>query len=465
MKNFVLFFTCMFASIFVYSQCTFERIYERNLAEYSHSIKQTMDGGYIIAGTTSIIGSSPTGVYLLKTNSCGDTLWSRIISKHYQDAGVDVLQLIDSGYIILAYATINTNNWDVFLIRTNQDGDTLWTKTIGDTINEFGNSFARTYDGGYIIAGQVSSVQGHSDIILFRTDSIGNLLWTKNYGNGSDDNIAYSVAQTFDSSFVITGRKYILYQPTQVFILKTNNHGDTIWAKCLSDTTKSSCGYSIMQTADSGLIVIGDCVNDIYLIKTNVDGDSLWSKKYGGSAYETGCAVSQTDDGGYILAGNTLSFGAGAMDYYIIKIDSAGNELWSETYGGSSDDECHSVMQIQDGGFVVSGHKQISNCNWDIYVVKTDKSGHVETSGNWEINENLELNIIPNPASSNISLQFSGRFGLTKKLEIFDCYGQLQLTKTGSFYDIDISSLTSGLYLIVLTNLDNERLTSKLIKE
>ncbi len=465
MKKAFLFFTCMLVCFFAQSQCTFERVYARNQTELSHSIKQTIDGGYIIAGTTSSYGASHSGVYLLKINSCGDTLWNRVICKHYQDGGIEVMQLADSGYIILASTTINPNNCDVSLIRTNQYGDTLWMKTLGDTINEYGNSIARTYDGGYIIAGQASSVQGHSNIILFKTDSCGNLMWTKNYGNSSIDLLAYSVAQTFDSGFVITGRKDILYHPSQIYILKTNYYGDTLWVKCISDSTKGSSGYSIKQTADSGFIVIGDCVNDIYLIKTTVDGDTLWSKTFGGSDVDLGRAVSQTDDGGYILAGVTLSYGAGGTDYYIIKTNDAGNELWSGTYGGSNDDECYSIMQAKDGGFVVSGHKHISNCNWDLYIVKTDKDGHVETSGNFKISETPQLNIFPNPASANINIQFSERFGFIKTLEIFDCFGQLQLTKTDSFNDMDISSFSNGLYLMVITNFNNDRLTNKLIKE
>ncbi len=144
-------------------------------------------------------------------------------------------------------------------------------------------------------------------------------------------------------------------------------------------------GRCVRQTNDGGYIftgyaeVLGAGIQDVYLVKTNADGDTLWTKTYGGSQYDDGFCVEQTNDEGYIIAGYTSSFGAGAEDIYLIKTNAMGDTLWTKTYGGTNNDRAASVVQTVDGGYIIAGETiSYGAANHDVYVIKTNAVGDIE---------------------------------------------------------------------------------------
>jgi len=314
-----------------------------------------------------------------------DTLWTRIYGGSDDDEGHSVQQTTDGGFIIAGYTySYGAGHGDVYLIRTDVNGDTLWTRTYGgDSDDDLGYSVQQTTDGGFIIAGETYSYgAGHDDVYLIRTDENGDTLWTKTYG-GSDYDGGYSVQQTTDGGFIIAG-----YTDSygagydDVYLIRTDENGDTLWTKTYGGDY-SDGGSSVQQTTDSGFIIAGYTFSygagggDVYLIRTDVNGDTLWTKTYGGSDYDYSESVQQTTDGGFIIAGETYSYGTGKNDVYLIKIDSMGDVLWTRTYGGDSSDLGYSVQQTTDSGFIIAGYTYSYGVGGgDVYLIRTDENGN-----------------------------------------------------------------------------------------
>jgi hypothetical protein len=340
-----------------------------------YSVQQTSDGGYIIAGYTQFFGAGGYDVYLIKTDSEGNLKWQKTFGGRNDDEGYSVQQTSDGGYIIAGYTTsFGGGGYDVYLVKTDPNGNLLWQKTFGVGI---GWSVQQTSDGGYIIAGETSSFgAGGKDVYLIKTDPNGNQEWQKTFGgNGKDD--AGSVQQTTDGGYIIAGFTASFGAGlVDVYLIKTDSTGNSQWQKTFGGSDNDS-GYSVQQTADGGYIIAGWTTSfgagfyDVYLVKTDPSGNLLWQKTFGGSGFDVGSSVQQTTDGGYIIAGQTKSFGAGAEDVYLIRTDSDGNSVWQKTFGGSGSDEASSVQQTSDGGYIITGWTRSFGAGGDdVYLIK-----------------------------------------------------------------------------------------------
>ncbi|GAG66982.1 unnamed protein product, partial [marine sediment metagenome] len=248
-----------------------------------------------------------------------------------------------------------------------QAPDTLWTKTYGGADYDYGESVQQTFDGGYIVVGYTYSFgSGYDDVYLIRTNANGDTQWSKTYG-AADYDAGSSVEQCPDSGYVIAGLADWSVPGTGAFyLIRTNTMGDTLWTKKFSGDYEE-VSNSVTQTADEGYIIVGltfsfgpgtPDYSNIYLIKTDSIGDTIWTKTFGGMDWEDGYSVKQISDGGYIITGFTTTFGAGAMDAYLIKTDSLGDTVWTRTYGGIEDDWGNEVQQTSDGGYIVVGGTQ-----------------------------------------------------------------------------------------------------------
>ena len=329
-----------FFALPTFSQQRWERTYGGASGDYGHSVQQTSDGGYIVAGLTRSFGAGNYDVYLIKTNASGDTLWTRTYGGKNWDQGNSVQQTTDGGYIIVGYTSSfrDTLSDDVYLIKTDASGDTLWTKTYGGNFGDEGWSIQQTSDGGYIIAGITSSFGVNTDVWLIKTNASGNTLWTRTYGGTSWD-LGEDVKQTTDGGYIIAGWTRSFGNSDQVYLVKTNASGDTIWTRTYGGTNQD-WGNSVQQTLDGGYIVAGWTNSfgntwQVYLIKTNALGDTLWTRTYGGAMEEYGYSVHQTTDRGYIVVGVTSSFGNN-YQVYLIKTNASGDTLWTRTYGGAA---------------------------------------------------------------------------------------------------------------------------------
>ncbi len=255
--------------------------------------------------------------------------WSKAYGGSGKDRGYSVQQTPDGGFIIAGWTnSFSAGDADVYLIRTDAGGDTLWTRTYGGSYTDCGYSVQQTSDGGFIVAGNTYFPGEGRDVYLIRTDASGDTLWTRTYG-GSGDNDGYSVQQTPDGGFIIAGQSHY-----DVYLIKTDANGDTLWTRTYGGTYIDE-GRSVQQTSDGGFIVAGNTAFDVYLIKTDANGDTLWTATIHGDSTERAYSVQQAPDGGFIVAGWTNSFGAGDDDVYLIKVKEIilispdGNEIWA----------------------------------------------------------------------------------------------------------------------------------------
>ena len=301
------------------------------------------------------------------------TTWERIYN--YTADGWSIEHTSDLGYIILGTTyTLNPGSPDFCLVKTNPCGNAVWVRTYGGTDDEFGHSVQQTFDHGYIIAGTTHSFGvGDGDFYLVKTDSLGDTLWTRTYGGSGYDG-AESVIQTTDSGYIIAGYTYSFGAgAADVYLVRTNSLGESLWTRTYGGSS-SDWAYSVIHTTDLGYIMAGVTYSfgagydDSYVVKADSLGNDTWIRTFGGSNHDRAHSIIQTSNSGYIIAGTTNSFGEGFNDFYVVRIDSLGDTLWTKTYGSYSGEGAHSVSQASDGGYVVAGStSQFAN---DIYVVK-----------------------------------------------------------------------------------------------
>jgi TolB-like protein len=365
------------------SATSFAKTYGGTNWDWTSSVQQTSDGGYIVAGWTWSFGAGGGDIFLIKTDANGNIIWAKTYGGTSWDEAYSVQQTSDGGYIVAGWTwSFGVGYSDFFLIKTDANGNIIWAKTYGGTNRDSAYSVQQTSDGGYIVAGTTWSFgAGSLDIFLIKTDANGNIIWAKTYGGTGWDE-AYSVQQTSDGGYIVAGRTSSFGAGySDIFIIKTDANGNIQWAKTYGGTD-NDWAHSVQQTSDGGYIVagwtwsFGAGYDDIFLIKTDANGNVQWAKTYGGTNYDDAFSVQQTSDGGYIVAGRENYVFAG--DIILIKTDANGNIIWAKTYGGTNYDDAFSVQQTSDGGYIVAGGTESFGAGRsDIFLIKTDANGNI----------------------------------------------------------------------------------------
>jgi hypothetical protein len=337
------------------------RAYGNTSADEASASFQTSDGGYFLAGYTSSPSSSD--FYLLKLDANGDSSWTKTLIVTGYGGARDAQQTNDGGYILAGYG-----NNDAHVIKTDALGDTIWTRAYGSVIGqEIFEAVDQTTDGGYIFAGESSSTAISNQVYLVKTDANGDSLWTKHYG-GPGLHKAWDIAQTSDGGYIITGSSF-QNASNNILVIKTDALGDTLWTNIYNGVS----AHSIQETADGSYILVGSSISGHnLLIKINATGNELWRK-----TYEVGQTrqVHQTADGGYILAGSASVNGA-IIDMYVVKTDSLGNSLTNYIRGNVfQDNNTDCLLNTGDidltGALITATHS-----SGRIYYGTTDALGY-----------------------------------------------------------------------------------------
>jgi len=434
--------------------------------DQGNSIQQTADGGYIMTGYTSSFGAGNLDVYLIKTDLTGTVEWTKTYGGVHGDEGNSVQQTTDGGYIIVGSTSSYGLGTQVYLIKTDSLGDTLWTRIYGGGFYSIGYCVQQTTDEGYIITGRIDSYgPGYGDVYLIKTDSLGDTLWTKTFG-GSGFDQGKSVQQTTDGGYIITGSTDSYGAGyTDVYLIKTDALGNQVWQQTFggSDYDRSYC---VQQIATGGYIIVGSTSSyglgtQVYLIKTDSSGDTLWTNLYGDGSNNSGSCVQWTSDGGYIIVGKTYSYGLGTQAY-LIKTDSSGDTIWTKTFGESiSQGRC--VQQTADGGYVVVGYTYSNGAEKDFYIIRLG----AETIGVKPFQTTVPLEFIlyptyPNPFNPTTNINYALPEAGNVNLTVYDISGRQVAELVNSSREagthsvtFDGSNLASGVYFYLLKTGNN----------
>lgn len=358
--------------------------------------------------------------------------WQKSYGGTSYDGAYQVKQTADGGYIVCGYSWSangdahghhGTNGWypDGWVMKLNADGDTMWTKSLGGTYDDYANSVIETDDGNFVVAlqsesndGDVSVNKGGWDYWVVKLNPSGSILWEKSYG-GTGSDYAYSVVQASDGNYVVagysnsTGGDIVGNKGGEDFwIIKVDeNTGLIIWKKNYGGTG-SDDAVSIAKTFDNGFIVAGYTSSnngdvtinqgweDYWVVKLDSAGNKQWQKSMGGDYYDDANSVIQTSDSGYVVAGASYSAGGtgdvsvskGGWDYWVVKLNSSGTQIeWEKSYGGTMHDLAYSIVETPGNGYMLAGFSESNDNdvsgnhgNRDFWTAKLDSSGTIQWS-------------------------------------------------------------------------------------
>lgn len=349
-------------------------------ADGGRSIDNTDDGGFIITGYTFSFGAGNSDVYLIKTDESGNVLWQKSFGGMNSDCGNSVCQTTDGGYVITGFTNNNfsSTNKDVFLIRTDADGNIQWTKTFGGALDDEGNSVCETNDNGFIITGYSKNESNDAkEIYLIKTDVNGDSQWIKTFKiSGSMTNRGNSVCQNMDGGFLVAGSTGSY---SNGCLIKTDSDGNVIWRReTVVDNIEYSWGSSACQLSDGSFVFMGhgrigiSDILDVFIEKRSPFGDLLWSHSLGERpSFDYGNSMSKTLSNSVIICGTTRS-SVTDNDLFIYEIDTSnGNIIRKELVSLWGIDCGKSVCISSDGCVVIVGYtNSFGNGNFDVLLLK-----------------------------------------------------------------------------------------------
>jgi hypothetical protein len=441
-------------------------------------VRQTSDGGYIIAGSCVPNGViSHPDVLLLKTDSLGYMQWVKSFGIEFFDEAFSVQQTYDGGYIIAGRALFITgpnpninNQSDIWLIKANVDGDTVWTRTYGNSGHDYCTWVEQTPDSGYVLAGTMNSGRSYPPncfleytqsatecAFLMKTDPNGAVTWTKTYAYGS---YGSCVQQTDDGGYILVGIIVVNDQP-DIYLVKTNAFGDTLWTKAIGSSDSLEFAKAIRQLSD-GYILVGHIGPmpmagvDGLLLRTDLSGEVIWQQTYGDSLSDVVNSVELSPDHGFFAVGNTNCMGHVHIgNMWVFKTDAVGNQLWQRVYDIALSDYAWSCTSTSDSCYVVTGLLGYS-IGGDLWLAKIgSESGTNENHQKPTHPETIQ--IYPNPFSTSATISYAVAQPAVISMAIYDMLGRRIQTVVNGYQDagrhsivFNARSLPNGVYFCTL---------------
>ena len=354
-------------------------------ADGGNDVLGTSDGGYISVGYTNAYGSGKNDVWIIKTDFNGEKQWSRVYGGKLDDYGWGVTESDDGGYVIAGETfSFGSGQSDIYLLKIDSNGNMKWNTTFGGLAEDVAYSVVNSNDGGFIVAAQTKSYgKGGSDGMIVKFDSKGIKQWNRLFGGKGLDYLKSITVDSLKGYILAGGSRSFNDGDNQGWVLSVNNDGYLRWEKTYGDVGEDGFNM-ITRTKDGGFVAVGSSASffskgmkDVIMIKLDSDGQKLWMNLYGGRENDIGNAVNECKDGGFIIAGETTSYGKGKSDILLIKTDQLGKEKWKTTVGSVGVDIGNSVQELTKGGYIISGTSTISNLSFDSILIKTDKKGKV----------------------------------------------------------------------------------------
>jgi len=339
-------------------------------------IENTSDGGFILVGTTSTTDSTWGDVSMIRINPWGDTLWTKQYGGIEGESAEGVRETPDGGFIVAGLTTsYGAGSADVYALRTDSNGDTLWTRTYGGTGYDTAYGVDLAHGSGFVITGVTDPGGGSADVYLVRIDDNGDTLWTNTYG-GPEVDWAMRVRRTSDGGYIMVGEtRSFGYGFGDAYLVKVDSLGVMEWHQWYGGASVD-VAYDVREKPSGGYIAIGHTNSsgagsaDFFLINTLAGGDSIWTKTYGGTDHDAGFSIVVASDYNYVIGGSTFSYGSGSQDVYVIKVSPTGEFIWGETYGGADYDDGYSIQETLDKGYVICGRKFVTGMHYQAFAVR-----------------------------------------------------------------------------------------------
>ncbi len=356
----------------------FERTFGGGDFDFGNDIRQTTDGTYVLIGATKSFGAGNYDAYVIKTDANGQTIWSKTFGGEDFDVANALSLAADGFWVVGTTKSQGTGSSDIWLFKVDEQGKKILDKTFGGPNSEAGKDLDMTSDGGLIIVGNTQSWgNGKNDIWLIKTDGNARVEWSRTYGGNAEDK-ANKVRSTADGGFIVVGATQSFGAGDYDFwLIKTDGQGQEQWAQTFGGAGED-IAYDVRQTADGGFIVCGTTksgeagnLSDVWLIKTDALGQAQWKKRFGGSGTDEAYRLALAPDGGFLLVGYTDSQGSGAGDLLLIKTDVNGNQIWQKTLGGANFDKGKTLFLSPDGSLAIIGYTtSAGNGSGDVWLVK-----------------------------------------------------------------------------------------------
>jgi hypothetical protein len=354
------------------SSTMWSRTYGGAADDEATAVVQTSDGGYAIAGYTE------SGALLLKIDSYGNIEWNQT---YVGGTALSLVETSDGGYALAGRTTsFGVGGYDFWLVKTDEYGVMEWNqKYRGGADDEIASALVEPSDGGYALAGGTS---------LVKTDANGNIQWNKTYGEEGFYSF-YSLVATSDGGYALAGCGGFI--TTSFWLVKTDEYGTMEWSNEYGEYGTSTA-HSVVATSDGGYALAGDTDPfgpegfDVLLVKTDSNGNMEWNRTYGGTGWDTAHSLVVTSDGGFALAGTINAYTTDNSDFWLVKTDRYGNMEWNRTYGETGMENAYSLVEASDGGYVIAGETSSFGAgDSDFWLVKTDEYGVIPEFPSWII--------------------------------------------------------------------------------
>jgi hypothetical protein len=387
---------------------------------------------------TKSFGAGGGDVYLLKTNADREEQWYRTFGGTSYDRAFAVQQTADGGYIIAGEtSSMGYGGKDIYLVKTDASGNLEWHYPYGGAYDDYAQSVVQTSDGGYVVTGYTGSYGNYGDVVIMKVDADGDMLWVKHYG-GSDVDKGWSIKETADGGFIIAGHSYSFGTglDPDIYIIRTDANGDTLWTRVYGDTD-DEVAYGVDFTPDGGYVFAGFKglgypfkEYDVYLMKTNSAGSKIWDSTFGLDDDDYARSIKTTANGTFYIAGSTNSFwSAGGYDVYVLHVDEDGDVIWEEAVGATYSDHGFSIDESTYwNGPVVAGYTDsFSEGPYDVLLVTYEECVGVTSEASAE-DGRLTCHCEPNPFETEVSLKYAVPSGGDTRITIYNTLGRVVTT-------------------------------------